>query len=58
MYLCRKLTDSSFPTIGESFGRDHSTVIHACNLIARRVANDSAFRISLDKIAHGLKVSG
>jgi chromosomal replication initiator protein len=56
MYLCRKLTDSSFPTIGESFGRDHSTVIHAYNLIARRVANDSAFRISIDKIARELKV--
>jgi len=25
MYLCRKLTDSSFPTIGDHFGRDHST---------------------------------
>ena len=56
MYLCRKLTDSSFPTIGVSFGRDHSTVIHAYNLIARRVANDSAFRISIDKIARELKV--
>ncbi|MGH7906663.1 MAG: chromosomal replication initiator protein DnaA [Candidatus Binataceae bacterium] len=56
MYLCRKLTDSSFPAIGESFGRDHSTVIHAYNLIARRVANDSAFRISIDKIARELKV--
>ena len=44
MYLCRKLTDSSFPTIGEHFGRDHSTVIHAYNLIMRRVSNDSAFR--------------
>ncbi|MGH7948487.1 MAG: chromosomal replication initiator protein DnaA, partial [Candidatus Binataceae bacterium] len=33
MYLCRKLTESSFPTIGEQFGRDHSTVIHAHNLI-------------------------
>jgi chromosomal replication initiator protein len=50
MYLCRKLTDSSFPTIGEHFGRDHSTVIHAHNLIARRVANDSAFRLSIEKI--------
>jgi chromosomal replication initiator protein len=56
MYLCRKLTSSSFPTIGESFGRDHSTVIHAHNLIARRVANDSAFRLSIDKIARELKV--
>jgi chromosomal replication initiator protein len=56
MYLCRKLTDNSFPVIGEHFGRDHSTVIHAYNLIARRVANDSAFRMSIEKIERELKV--
>jgi chromosomal replication initiator protein len=55
MYLCRKMTDSSFPAIGESFGRDHSTVIHAFNLIARRIANDSAFRFSIEKIERELK---
>ncbi len=55
MYLCRKLTDSSFPAIGDRFSRDHSTVIHAFNLIARRVANDSAFRHSLEKIERDLK---
>ncbi len=57
MYLCRKLTESSFPAIGESFGRDHSTVIHAHNLIARRIANDSAFRFSIDKIERELKTT-
>src|SRR5271163_2846560 len=56
MYLCRKLTDSSFPVIGEHFGRDHSTVIHAYNLIARRVGNDSAFRMSIEKIERELKI--
>src|SRR5215472_16484995 len=55
MYLCRKITESSFPTIGESFSRDHSTVIHAFNLIQRRVTNDSAFRFSIDKIERELK---
>lgn len=55
MYLCRKLTDSSFPAIGEKFVRDHSTVIHAHNLIARRVSNDSAFRHSIEKIERDLK---
>jgi len=39
MYLCRKLTDSSFPTIGAGFGRDHSTVIYACNLITQRMTS-------------------
>ena len=55
MYLCRKITESSFPTIGEHFGRDHSTVIHAFNLIQRRVTNDSAFRFSIEKIERELK---
>jgi chromosomal replication initiator protein len=57
MYMCRKLTDSSFPTIGEHFGRDHSTVIHAYNLIQRRISNDSAFRFSIEKIERELKVT-
>ncbi|MGO8804217.1 chromosomal replication initiator protein DnaA [Candidatus Binatus sp.] len=55
MYLCRRLTDSSFPTIGEHFGRDHSTVIHAHNLIMRRVTSDPAFRLSIEKIERELK---
>jgi chromosomal replication initiator protein len=55
MYLCRKMTDSSFPTIGDHFGRDHSTVIHAYNLILRRISNDSAFRFSIEKITRELK---
>ncbi len=57
MYLCRKMTDSSFPAIGEAFGRDHSTVIHAHNLIARRIGNDSAFRFSIEKIERELKAT-
>jgi chromosomal replication initiator protein len=54
MYLCRKLTDSSFPAIGAGFGRDHSTVIHACNLIARRVNNDPGFGGLIQKIERQL----
>jgi chromosomal replication initiator protein len=54
MYLCRKITSNSFPSIGEHFGRDHSTVIHAFNSIERRVNNDSAFRFSIEKIERGL----
>ncbi|MBV8357772.1 MAG: hypothetical protein JO189_07525 [Deltaproteobacteria bacterium] len=55
MYLCRKVTGNSFPSIGEHFGRDHSTVIHAFNLIEQRVNNDAAFRLLIEKIERGLK---
>ena len=34
MYLCRQLTDESFPKIGTEFGgKDHSTVMHSCDKI-------------------------
>ena len=42
MYLCRELTDSSLPKIGESFGgRDHTTVLHAYDKIATRIKTDN-----------------
>jgi chromosomal replication initiator protein len=56
MYLCRRLTGCSFPVIGANFDRDHSTVMYACNLIARRVKNDGAFRRSIEKIERDVKI--
>ena len=41
MYLCRELTDLSLPKIGESFGgRDHTTVLHACDKIKSQIKID------------------
>lgn len=55
MYLSRSLTDSSLKHIGSSFGgRDHSTVIHACELISRRMSTDPALREKIDKISASL----
>ncbi|HHS50030.1 MAG TPA: chromosomal replication initiator protein DnaA [candidate division Zixibacteria bacterium] len=49
MYLCRELTDNSLKTIGLFFGgRDHSTVIHAINIIRDKLKSDSELA---DKIA-------
>jgi len=44
MYLCRKLTDNSFPVIGEHFGRDHSTVIHSVDKVERQMIRDRTFK--------------
>lgn len=41
MYLLRELTDSSLPEIGREFGgKDHSTVIHACQKVRTLLQND------------------
>jgi chromosomal replication initiator protein len=41
MYLCRELTDSSLPKIGDRFGgRDHTTVINATSNITRLIRED------------------
>jgi chromosomal replication initiation ATPase DnaA len=50
MYLCRKITGAPFENIGEHFNRDHSTVIHAYQLIERRMARDAAFRLFITKL--------
>jgi chromosomal replication initiator protein len=38
MYLCRELTDLSLPKIGQSFGRDHTTVMYAEKKIRAEMA--------------------
>jgi len=34
-----------------AFGRDHSSVIHACNRIAHRRATDAELALLLDRLA-------
>jgi chromosomal replication initiator protein len=41
MYLSRRMTSASFPDIGEKIGgRDHSTVIYACNKMKKVMEED------------------
>ena len=39
MYLGRKKTGASWHVLGKFFNRDHATVIHACNVIQRRMSD-------------------
>ncbi|MBN4056790.1 chromosomal replication initiator protein DnaA [bacterium AH-315-J21] len=51
MYVTRDLTGRSLQQIGHDFGgRDHSTVIHACSLVASRMQEDSIFKDQVDEI--------
>ncbi|WP_092264586.1 chromosomal replication initiator protein DnaA [Deinococcus reticulitermitis] len=39
-YLIRELTDHSLPEIGQFFGRDHSTVMHAISKVTEQIPKD------------------
>ena len=45
MYICRDMTEASLNKIGECFGgRDHTTVLHACEKISREMKENEALR--------------
>jgi chromosomal replication initiator protein len=51
MYLARTLTSSSLPEIGKMFGgKDHTTVIHACNKVKNKMDQEKAFRKEVETI--------
>ena len=51
MYLCRKLTNASFPDIGEKFGgRDHSTVIYADKKIKKLIEENNDLKSNIQAI--------
>ena len=51
MYLCRELTNSSLPQIGERFGgRDHTTVMHAYNKILKQRQESSQFNETINEL--------
>ena len=44
MYLCKMLTQKSYPEIGRHFGgKHHTTVMHSVEKIHRQMASDAQF---------------
>ena len=51
MYLCRNVTDESFPKIGMEFGgKDHSTVMHSVEKIEKEIKNNEELKKIIDKL--------
>jgi len=58
MYLARELTDASLPRIGEEFGgRDHTTVMHACDRVKAAIAQDPQFAARLKRLVDTLRTT-
>lgn len=51
MYLCRNILEMTYPEIGQSFGnRHHTTVIHACDKVAKDVSTNSELSRIIDDL--------
>ncbi|APT83742.1 hypothetical protein CAQU_00005 [Corynebacterium aquilae DSM 44791] len=58
MYLCRELTELSLPKIGEAFGKDHSTVIHAVRKISETMSEDRSIYDEVQVLTQNVKNRG
>ena len=51
MYLCREIANMSFPQIGTEFGnRDHSTVMHGYNKIAKEIKEKNNTKLIVESV--------
>jgi chromosomal replication initiator protein len=58
MYYAKDLTKASLKTIGMHFGgRDHSTVIHACQTVNDLIETDKKFKSDIEEIGKRIKIN-
>ena len=50
MYLAREMTEESLPSIGESFNRNHATIMHACKSIKDKTEKDPQFKMVVGQL--------
>lgn len=56
MYLARNLTNFSTTEVGIEFGgRDHTTVMHACQRVTARLKSDATLENTLQKITNSIR---
>ena len=56
MYLARLYTDASLADIGRAFGRDHTSVMYAIDVVERRIVERPQLRYELEALA--ARISG
>ncbi len=55
MFLVTDLTDLSLPEIGREFNRDHSTVVHARDLVKETIEKDPFFAAEINQLITDIK---
>ena len=54
MFLARELTGLSLPRIGAAFGRDHTTVLHACRKVEAEIGADAVLGARVNQLRREL----
>jgi chromosomal replication initiator protein len=58
MYIAKDMTNASLKTIGIHFGgRDHSTVIHACQAVEEFLKTDNKYKHHIDQIRRTIELN-
>ena len=56
MYLCKQLTNLSYPEIGKAFGnKHHTTVMYACSQVESKMASDPRFKRLVESFIQSFK---
>ena len=55
MFLTTEMTDLSLPEIGREFNRDHSTVVHARDLVRDKINTDPFFAAEINRMILDIK---
>ena len=54
MFLAKEFINESLVMIGASFGKTHSTILHACKAIETKVSNDELLRRQIDMVRRNI----
>jgi chromosomal replication initiator protein len=54
MYLAREMVSESLMMLGASFGKTHSTILHACKNIEKKVEADETLRRQIDMVRRNI----
>lgn len=56
IYLCRDLSETTLSNIGKAFNRDHTTVLHSCELISNQIQEDRNLREELEAVREKIRI--
>jgi chromosomal replication initiator protein len=55
-FVARQLTGQSYPQIARRFGpRDHTTILHGCQLVEKKMASDASFAAEVEAFMRSIR---